>query len=417
MLTLSVITFLIWLVLFFAWGNFWRIWEFDSDHAQFPAPTKWPRAAAIIPARNEAASIAAVVAALAKQDYPGEFSAIIVDDHSEDTTAELALQAASKSQTRFPIRVISAPELQTGWTGKLSAINAGVSFFSSTATLVYPEGGRACPEERRGCAAVVTPPSPVPKIESVTPDFFWFTDADILHSSETLRRLITRAENNHLDLTSLMVLLKADSFAERLLIPPFLYFFLMLYPPRWIANRAESTAGAAGGCILLRRTALERIGGLSAIRSEIIDDCALARAVKQSGGNIWMGLTRASKSLRSYETFAEIRDMIARTAFTQLHYSILLLLGTLAGMMLTFVLPVALTFSPNLRVWPFALAAWCLMTASFLPTVTFYRLRPVWAPLLPLAALFYTYATVLSAIRHWLGRGGQWKGRSQAKRV
>jgi len=211
-----------------------------------------------------------------------------------------------------------------------------------------------------------------------------------------------------------MVLLKADTFAERLLIPPFLYFFLMLYPPKWIADRNVRTAGAAGGCVLLRRAALERIGGLVVIRGELIDDCALARAVKNSGGKIWMGLTRASRSLRSYETVSEIRDMIARTAFTQLHYSTLLLLGTLVGMALTFLLPVALTFSTDIRVWPLALAAWCLMTASFLPTATFYRLHPIWAPLMPLAALFYTYATLLSAVRYWLGRGGQWKGRAQA---
>jgi hypothetical protein len=156
------------------------------------------------------------------------------------------------------------------------------------------------------------------------------------------------------------------------------------------------------------------VGGLAAIRDEVIDDCALARAVKRSGGTIWMGLTRASQSLRSYEHFSHIRDMIARTAFTQLRYSPILLAGTLVAMILTFVLPLALTISVNIRVWPFALAAWCLMTASFLPTVTCYRLRAIWAPLLPLAALFYTYATCLSAARYWLGRGGQWKGRSQA---
>jgi hypothetical protein len=128
-----------------------------------------------------------------------------------------------------------------------------------------------------------------------------------------------------------------------------------------------------------------------------------------------MGLTRASNSLRSYENFSDIRDMIARTAFTQLRYSAILLAGTFVAMILIFVLPPALTFSANIRVWPFALAAWCLMTASFLPTVTFYRVRPILALLLPLAALFYAYATCLSAVRYWLGRGGQWKGRAQAK--
>jgi hopene-associated glycosyltransferase HpnB len=378
--SISLLVLLIWAILFFAWGNFWRVWEFDSDHAQFPAPAIWPRVAAVIPARNEAASIAAVTQALVLQDYSGEFSIVVVDDHSDDGTAELARRAAPQAGAASRLRVVSAPELAVGWTGKLWALNEGVS---ESATLA--------------------------------PDFFWFTDADVAHAPDTLRRLISRAAADSLDLTSLMVLLRAETFAERLLIPPFLYFFLMLYPPRWIADRDAKPAGAAGGCILLRRTALERIGGIASIRGEVIDDCALARAVKRSGGNIWMGLTRASRSLRAYQTFSDIRDMTARTAFTQLQYSTLQLLGTLFGMTLTFLLPVALTFSPNIRVWPFALAAWCLMTASFLPTVTLYRLRPVWALLLPLAALMYTFATLLSAVRYWLGRGGQWKGRAQAK--
>jgi hopene-associated glycosyltransferase HpnB len=378
--SISLLVFLLWIVLFFLWGNFWRVWEFDSDRMQFPAPAKWPRVTAVIPARNEAASIAAVVRALTAQDYAGEFSIVVVDDHSDDGTAALARRGAGEVGAASRVRVMSAPELAIGWTGKLWALHAGVVESSNT-----------------------------------TPDYFWFTDADVLHAAGTLRQLVARAETEKLDLTSLMVLLQAETFAERLLIPAFLYFFLMLYPPKWTADRDANTAGAAGGCILLRCAALDRIGGLSSLRGEIIDDCALARAVKKSGGDIWMGLTRASRSLRSYETFSEIRDVIARTAFTQLRYSALRLLGTLLGMALTFLLPIALTFSSSLRVWPFALAAWCLMTASFLPTVTFYRLHPVWAILLPLAALFYTFATWLSAVRYWLGRGGQWKGRRQAK--
>jgi len=375
----SLLVFLIWIVVFFAWGNFWQIWEFDSDRAQFLVPSQWPRVTAVVPARNEAASIEAVVQALAAQDYAGEFSVVVVDDHSSDGTAELAYRAATEAEAASHVRVISASGLIGGWTGKLWALNAAVNESSAAA-----------------------------------PEFYWFTDADVVHAPDTLRRLVSRAEAEKLDLTSLMVLLRAETLAERMLIPPFLYFFLMLYPPKWIAKRNSKTAGAAGGCILLRRAALARAGGLAAIRSEIIDDCALARAVKRSGGTVWMGLTRASNSLRSYENFSEIRNMIARTAFTQLRYSSTLLAATFVGMILTFVLPLTLTFSANLRVWPFALAAWCLMTASFLPTVTFYRLRPVWALLLPLGALFYTYATCLSAIRYWLGRGGQWKGRSQA---
>jgi hopene-associated glycosyltransferase HpnB len=381
---LALLSFLIWLVLFFAWGNFWRVWEFDSDHAQCPSPAKWPSVTAVIPARNEAASIAEVVRGLALQDYAGEFSAIVVDDHSDDGTAELARRAAIEAGTA-KVTILSAPKLASGWTGKLGALNAGVA-------------------------------SAVTSAAACNPDYFWFTDADVIHAPATLRRLVSRAEADKLDLTSLMVLLKAETFAERMLIPPFLYFFLMLYPPKWIANPGARTAGAAGGCILLQRRALERIGGLSSIRSAIIDDCALARAVKRSGGKIWMGLTRSSLSLRSYKTFSEIRDMIARTAFTQLRYSRLLLLGTLIGLTVTFLLPVALTFTSNPYIWPSALAAWCVMTASFLPTVTFYRLRPILAPLLPLAALFYLYATWLSAVRYWLGKGGQWKGRKQANR-
>ena len=378
---LAFLSLAIWLVLFLSWGKFWRIWSADADRTSAPSPATWPRVTAVIPARNEAASIAAVVAALAKQDYPGEFSAIIVDDHSEDATAELARDTGIESGTQSRLQIISAPDLAPGWTGKLWALNSGVAATENSST-----------------------------------EFYWFTDADVVHAPDTLRRLITRAQQNNLDLTSLMVLLESQTYAERLLIPAFLYFFLMLYPPIWIASPSARTAGAAGGCILLRSTALERIGGLAAIHNEIIDDCSLARAVKRSGGKIWMGLTRASYSLRGYPGLAEIRDMIARTAFTQLHYSPLRLLGTLIGLAITFLVPVILTFAPNPRVWLPALLAWCLMTASFLPTITFYRLGPLWSPLLPLAALFYSYSTLLSAVRCWQGHGGQWKGRSQASR-
>jgi hopene-associated glycosyltransferase HpnB len=201
-----------------------------------------------------------------------------------------------------------------------------------------------------------------------------------------------------------------------LLIPPFLYFFLMLYPPRWIADPKARTAGAAGGCILLRREALERIGGIAAIRGEVIDDCALARAVKKSGGTIWMGLTRTSMSLREYGSFAEIRDMIARTAFAQLGYSFVPLVVTLIGLFVTFWLAWILFFTGDDPAWIMASTAVSLMTTTFLLTVRFYRLSPVWAFTLPVAALFYGYATWLSAVRYWLGRGGQWKGRAQAPR-
>ena len=372
---------LIWLALTFAWGGFWQVWRFDADRDSLQKPAVWPRVIAVVPARNEAATIAESVASLARQDYPGEFLVVVVDDHSEDETADLARHAAAETNASSRVLVIPAPLLAQGWTGKLWALNAGVN---------------AAPEE--------------------SAEFFWFTDADVVHAPDTLTRLVVRAQQHQLDLTSLMVLLQSRGFPERLLIPPFLYFFLMLYPPSRIAKLSARTAGAAGGCILLRRTALARIGGLAAIRGEVIDDCALARAVKRSGSRIWMGLTRASRSLRRYETLDEIRDMIARTAFTQLRYSALLLLGTLLGLLVTFVFPVALTLSPNPRIWPLGLLAWCLMSASFLPTVVFYGVSPVYGVTLPVTALFYAQATVLSAIRYWRGRGAQWKGRSQAAR-
>jgi hopene-associated glycosyltransferase HpnB len=231
-----------------------------------------------------------------------------------------------------------------------------------------------------------------------------------------LRRLVVRAERDKLDLASLMVLLQAKTLPERALIPAFLYFFLMLYPPKWIADEELGTAGAAGGCILLRREALARIGGLEAIRGEVIDDCALAKAVKLSGGKVWMGLTRKSTSVRAYGTCGEIRDLIARTAFTQLRYSALLLAGTLAGMLLTYVAPLLLLSAHDSTARLLGFAAWLLMSVSFLSTVRFYRLSIIWAPLLPLTAVFYTYATWLSAVRYWRGKGALWKGRAQAPR-
>jgi hopene-associated glycosyltransferase HpnB len=386
-LVIAAISLAVWLYLFLARGHFWNLHAFDDDDATHPAPSNWPAVTAIIPARNEAESIAQTIASLSQQNYPGKFSIVVVDDHSEDATAKLAQQSAhanrKNSNSATDITILNAPPLQPGWTGKLSALNAGVSSITDK------------------------------------PSYLWFTDADIVHDPDTLTRLVARAAYQHLDLNSLMVLLRAETFPERFLIPPFLFFFLMLYPPAKIGRSSSRTAGAAGGCILLRRDALERIGGLAAIRSEVIDDCALARAVKRSRpegqrANVWMGLTRKSRSLRAYTTFAEIRDMIARTAFTQLRYSAPLLIGTLLGLAITYLAPIALLFAHDTATRLIALATWLLMSLLFLPTVRFYRISTHWAATLPLAATFYAAATALSAIRYWTNRGAQWKGRSQA---
>jgi hypothetical protein len=188
----------------------------------------------------------------------------------------------------------------------------------------------------------------------------------------------------------------------------------MLYPPNWVANPKKRIAAAAGGCILLRRAALERIGGMATICGEVIDDCALALAVKKSGGKVWLGVTRSSVSLRSSGSFAEILDMIARTAFTQLRYSLVLLLATLAGLFIIYLLPWVLFFAYPGEAWLAVDTTIAMMAASFAVTVRFYGLSWPWALTLPVAALFYAYATFVSAVHYWLGRGGQWKGRSQA---
>lgn len=377
--TIGIITLAIWLHLFFGRGWFWRVKKLDADEHQIDSPHDWPKIVAVVPARNEAETIGDVISSLVKQDYPGPFSIVIVDDHSDDSTADIARRVAEENGPAEGVQILAASPLSEGWTGKLWALNSGVD-----------------------------------STRSDPPAFYWFTDADIAHAPDTLRRLVSRAVRDRLDLASLMVLLQAKSLPERALIPAFLYFFLMLYPPRWIAEEDLGTAGAAGGCILLRRKALERIGGLAAIRGEVIDDCALAKAIKHSGGLVWMGLTRKSQSLRVYGTWGELRDLIARTAFTQLHYSVLLLLGTLLGLGLTYVAPIVLLFAHDGTARILGCSAWVLMALSFLPTVRFYCLSPLWAPLLPLIAVFYSYATLLSAVRYWLGKGGQWKGRAQA---
>lgn len=239
---LAAIPFASWLYLLFVRGNFWQVRE---DPTEQKPPQRWPRVVGIVPARDEAKTIARSVTSLAKQNYPGEFSVVVVDDHSSDGTAERTRKAADESGAARRVTVHAARELPRGWTGKMWATNEGVA-----------------------------------AVRAEAPDYFWFTDADIEHAPDALGGLVCRAEKDSLDLTSLMVFLPVQTLPERLLIPPFLYFFLMLYPPSWVADPKARTVAAAGGSILLRREALERIGGITAIRNEVIDDCALAARVK-----------------------------------------------------------------------------------------------------------------------------------------
>lgn len=349
-----------WLYLFTARGSFWQI----------GAPPKPPRVeisktvCVIIPARNEEAVVGAAIASLRP------WHVIVVDDHSSDRTAEVATEAGAS--------VIQAGPLPPGWSGKLWAISEGLKH-----------------------AAVLQP------------DYLLFTDADIVHSHDNVAELVARAETGKFDLVSLMVKLRCRSLAETLLIPAFVFFFFMLYPPMWVVRRKSRTAAAAGGCILIRPSALKTIGGIAAIRGAIIDDVALARAVKRSGGRIWLAVTEETASVREYGTFAEIRAMISRTAFAQLRHSTLLLAVTILGMAIIYLAPPLLLLTGKPLPSIFGLAAWLLMMIAYAPALKFYGRSVAWAPLLPAVALFYMSATVDSALAYWSGRGGVWKDRVQ----
>jgi len=377
LLILALLVLAVWLALWLAHAAFWRI---DREPAP-PPPETWPAVAAIIPARNEAERIEETLTSLWQQDYPGCLRIVVVDDHSEDGTAEAALRAAEENGRAEMLHVLTAEPLPDGWTGKVWAMQQGLT---------------------RG----VPPDDPA--------RYILFSDADIAHGKSALRELVSRAEAGPCDLVSFMVRLQCHSSAEKLLIPAFVFFFKLLYPFRRVNDPRDSLAGAAGGTMLARREALERIGNLDRIRGEWIDDCALAREIKRGGHRIWLGLSESSISTRHYGRLREILAMIARTAYTQLGYSPLRLLGCVAGLGLIFLAPpLLLCFASG---WPQALggAAWLLMSLLYLPMVRFYRQSPLWALLLPLTALLYLWATLLSAWRHARGQGGVWKGRARS---
>ena len=369
----AVATLAIWLYLLFFRGGFWREFSRRSPHPVEDSPTA-ARIVAVVPARDEADVVGRAIASLAAQQAPGYFHIVLVDDHSSDGTARVAADAAPRDL----LTVVTANPLPSGWTGKLWAVSEGV---------------RHAAELR--------------------PDFVLLTDADIVHSPDTVAHLAARAQVEGHDLVSYMATLACLTPAERALVPAFVFFFFLLYPPAWIRDARRVTAGAAGGCMLIRYQTLEKIGGIAAIRGELIDDCALARAVKRAGGRVWLGLGETTHSIRPYRTFGEVGRMISRSAFTQLHHSSVLLAGTIAGLTLTYLAPPALTlFAPQPAAGMGALA-WLLMSICYLPALQFYR-RAWWAaPLLPLVAIFYAGATVHSASAYWSGAGGQWKGRVQ----
>jgi hopene-associated glycosyltransferase HpnB len=368
---IGALSCLIWLILVAAWGRFWRITTVPPGLA---LSTSAPRVAIVVPARNEADVIGPVLQSLLNQDYAGPLRIYVVDDHSTDATAQVAAAGGDR------VTVISSPELAPGWTGKMWALNHGVNAATG-----------------------------------FSPEYFLFTDADIVHDPRSLSSLVALAQSRNLDLVSMMVMLRCESFAERALMPAFVFFFFMLYPPDWVNDYRKKTAAAAGGDILVRADALGKMGGIATIRDELIDDCALAREIKRSGP-IWLGLTKDASSIRKYDSFGTIGRMISRNAFYQLRHSFWVLIATLLGLSITYLAPPAVllvgVFSNHCAAFLGGLS-WLMMSMSFLPMVRFYGESPVWVLSLPLVAVFYAGATVHSAVQYWLGRGGHWKGRAQ----
>lgn len=372
-LSLAGLSFVVWLYLLFGRGRFWRGWVEPAA----PALAAYPGVVAVIPARDEAAVIGRSVRSLLGKGYPGALHVLVVDDHSTDGTAAVARRAALDAGTGPQLTVVPAPPLPGGWSGKVWAMETGYRHVQAS-----------------------LPDAP----------YVLFTDADIEHGPESLKRLVSCAEDGGLLLTSLMVRLRTRSFAERALVPAFVFFFRMLYPFAWANDPASPVAAAAGGCMLLRRSALDAIGGLSVIKDALIDDCALARAVKRHGP-IRLDVADATTSLRSYDGFAEIWRLIARTAYAELRYSVARLLAAVGGMALVFLAPPWFAALGTREAAMLGGAAWVAMMVAFVPCLRYYRVSLVWAPLLPLIALFYVGATVDSWRRHRAGRSGEWKGR------
>ncbi|MDP5018082.1 glycosyltransferase [Anabaena sp. UHCC 0187] len=381
--SLTLLSLVIWIFLLLFWGQFWRVnhqLETNKDIDNNTLPT----VCVVIPARNEADVIPVSVRSLLQQDYPGKFTIFLVDDQSSDGTANIAEGVAYALDKTQQLQIVSSTSLPTGWTGKLWAMEQGVQTASE-----------------------------------LTPDYFLLTDADIEHDPSNLRRLVAKAEAQKLDMVSIMVRLRCQSFWEQLLIPAFVFFFQKLYPFTWVNNPKKATAAAAGGCILIRAEALKRIGGLQIIRQALIDDCSLAKAVKSSHGKIWLGLSTLTYSLRPYDSLKTIWDMVARSAYTQLNYSPFLLIGSLLGMTLVYLLPpLGIILGVVLANWMIILTSsigYLLMTSAYFPITRFYKCSPVFAFSLPIIAFLYTLMTIDSALRHWQGRGGAWKGRVYAK--
>ena len=373
MTILALFSCVAWLVLLVFWGGFWRA---DQRLTRVSTPLAWPEVAILIPARNEAQTLGEVLHSHLVSTYPGKHTLIVTDDHSEDGTGDIARSVGTN--------VILAKSLPEGWSGKLWALHNALE----QADQIAPQA-----------------------------EYLLLTDADIIHDQTTLQRLVAKAQADELDLVSLMARLDARGLWGALLIPAFIFFFQKRYPFPWVNRHGFPLAAAAGGCILVRRGALSRIGDFPAIRDALIDDCALAARIKRTGGRIWLGLADTEVvSLRDNRNFWSVWTMVRRTAFTQLRHSMSLLVLAVLGMAFLYLVPV-LTFF--IGVWTAdgtsvlaGTLGWALMAIAYWPTLQLYG-RPWWhSYALPLAAALYTAMTVASGRAHVRGKGGAWKGRT-----
>ncbi|MFE7758003.1 glycosyltransferase [Streptomyces sp. NPDC057418] len=373
----------VWVWLLLGQGFFWRT---DQRLPRCAEPARWPSVAVVVPARDEAELLPVSLPSLLAQDYPGDAEVYLVDDCSRDGTGELA-RALSVRFGGLPLTVVTPGEPEPGWTGKLWALRHGM----------------ALARQRK-------------------PEFLLLTDADIAHEPDSLRELVAAAGDEGaggFDLVSQMARLRVTSMWERLVVPAFVYFFGQLYPFRRVNRAGSRTAAAAGGCVLLRTGAAERAGVPESIRQAVIDDVSLARAVRRSGGRIWLGLAERVDSVRPYPRLADLWRMVSRSAYAQLRHSPLLLVGTVLGLGLVYVAPPAtlaagLLTGDAVATWSGG-AAWAVMTGTYMPMLRYYR-QSLWlAPLLPFTAVLYLLMTVDSAVQHHRGRGAAWKGRTYAR--
>ncbi|MFF0596721.1 glycosyltransferase [Streptomyces antibioticus] len=369
-----------WLWLLLCQGFFWRT---DVRLPPRRDPEEWPPVCVVVPARDEAEVLPASLPSLLAQDYPGRAEVVLVDDGSTDGTGELA-RALAERTGGLPLTVTSPGEPPAGWTGKLWAVRHGIALARAR-----------------------------------EPEYLLLTDADIAHAPDSLRALVAAARTGGFDAVSQMARLRVESGWERLVVPAFVYFFAQLYPFRRIGRRGTRTAAAAGGCVLLRAEAAERARIPDAIRHAVIDDVALARAVKGGGGHIWLGLADRVDSVRPYPRLRDLWRMVARSAYAQLRHNPLLLAGTVAGLALVYLVPpfavVAGLVTGDTAAAVLGALAWLVMSGTYLPMLRHYRQPPWLAPLLPFTAFLYLLMTVDSAVLHYRGRGAAWKGRTYAR--